>query len=205
MSQVTSGFRAVLSSARIYHLLQRAMGAHHSRAVLSRDYIRAEAGDRVLDIGCGTADILDHLPEVAYHGFDLNPRYIASAQARYGARGTFRCEDVRAVTESEPGTYDLVLAIGILHHLDDAEAAGLLRLARAALRPGGRLITFDSCYVVGQSRIAKLLIDLDRGRNTRTEPAYRALAEAAFSSVKSAVHHDLLHFPYTHAILECQA
>lgn len=205
MSQVTSGIRAVLSSAKAYHLLQRMMGARHSREVLSQEYIRARAGDRVLDIGCGTADILDHLPAVAYHGFDLNPRYISSARARYGARGTFRCEDVRVATESEPGTYDLVLAVGILHHLDDAEAAGLLRLARAALRPGGRLVTFDSCYEAGQSRIAKLLIDLDRGRNTRTERAYRALAEAAFPSVESAVRHDLLHFPYTHAILVCQA
>ncbi len=47
------------------------------------------------------------------------------------------------------------------------------RLARAALRPGGRLVTADGCYLDGQSRIARLLLKMDRGRHVRTEAGVR--------------------------------
>lgn len=204
MSQITSGIRSVLSLPQGYSLLQRWVGAERSRRILCEGYIQAREGDRVLDIGCGTADILDHLPSVSYSGFDLNPRYIRSAQRRFEGRGTFRCEDVGKATDVGSGGFDLVLALAILHHLEDEEVLGLFHLARAALRPGGRLVTFDSCYVEGQSKAAKFLIDRDRGRNTRTEPGYKALAEEVFPIVESHVRHDLLNIPYTHIILQCQ-
>ena len=204
MSQITSGIRSVLSLPGSYSLLQRLVGAERSRRILCASYIQAVPGERVLDIGCGTADILDHLPAVDYSGFDLNPRYVASAQRRFGSRGVFKCEDVGDAALTEQGGFDVVLAIAILHHLDDQEVLGLFELAKKALRPGGRLVTFDSCYVEGQSRFAKFLIDRDRGRNTRSEAGYRGLAEQVFSSVESHVRHDLLNVPYTHIILKCQ-
>lgn len=205
MSQTTSGIRSILSLPASYSLLQRLVGARRSRRILCENYIRAAAGERVLDIGCGTADILDHLPVVDYSGFDLNPRYVASAQQRFGSRGAFRCEDVAKADLGEAGGFDLVLALAILHHLEDEEVIRLFELAKGAMRAGGRLVTFDSCYVDGQSRVARFLIDRDRGHNTRTEAGYRALAERVFPSVESHVRHDLLNIPYTHIILICQA
>ena len=38
---------------------------------------------------------------------------------------------------TETAQYDLVLAIGVLHHLDDEQAEEFLNLARSALKPGG--------------------------------------------------------------------
>ena len=204
MSQITSGFRSILSLPKSYSLLQRLVGAERSRRILCDAYIQAAPGERVLDIGCGTADILDHLPAVDYSGFDLNPRYVAYAERRFGARGVFRCEDVGKAALGDQGGFDLVLALAILHHLDDGEVIRLFELARGAMKPGGRLVTFDSCYVEGQSHVARFFIDRDRGRNTRTEAGYRALAERVFPSVESHVRHDLLNIPYTHIILKCQ-
>jgi hypothetical protein len=90
-----------------------------------------------------------------------------------------------------------------LHHLDDRGSLGLLRLGRASLKPGGRLVTWDPCYVDRQSVLQRLIIGLDRGRNVRDEQGYRRLCESVFTSVQGHIRHDLLRIPYTHAIFEC--
>lgn len=45
------------------------------------------AGDRVLDVGCGLADLnawlIEHIPGVEYSGIDLTPGMVKSAQARF--------------------------------------------------------------------------------------------------------------------------
>jgi len=56
-----------------------------------------------------------------------------------------------------------------VHHLDDAEATKLFDLARSVLRPAGRLITFDGCYVPGQSPAARWILSRDRGQFVRKQ------------------------------------
>lgn len=205
MTQTTSGMRAVLSAARMYDVFQDLTGARRARRRFADEYIRAGTGDRILDIGCGTGAILESLPEVEYWGFDLSPAYIATARKRYGARGTFSCRDVSQAGPSDLPRVDLVLALGVLHHLDDPASLGLLRLAKAGLQAGGRLVTWDPCYVEGQSVLRRLIIGMDRGRNVRDERGYRSLCEAVFGSIQGHIRHDLLRIPYTHAIFECRA
>src|SRR5205823_7002829 len=94
-------------------------------------------------------------------------------------------------------------ATGVLHHLDDKEAIDLFQVARAALKPGGKLITFDGCFCEGQSRIARYLLERDRGKFVRTAEAYVALARKAFENVEVTLRHDLLRLPYSHIIMKC--
>ncbi len=101
------------------------------------------------------------------------------------------------------GKFDIVIAQGLLHHLDDDEVMRLLRTAKALLIPGGRLITIDGCYVTGQSKIARFMLSMDRGQNVRTTEAYKALTTGIFQEVHSTIRHDMLQLPYTHIIMEC--
>ena len=197
--------KSLLEKPALYELFSRVVGAQSSRETFVKTYVRPRPGDQVLDVGCGPADILDHLPGVDYFGFDISPSYIESATRRYADRGRFFCERVseaRAFLERE-GRFDIVLAIGILHHLDREEALDLFAIARRALKPGGRLVTLDPCYAPGQSSIARYLASRDRGQFVRTEAGYRELAQREFPEVVSSVRHDLLRMPYTHIILEC--
>ncbi|WP_305805612.1 class I SAM-dependent methyltransferase [Stenotrophomonas sp. YIM B06876] len=205
MSQKTDGLHAVLSHPAVYDLLQNLLGARRSRARLIRDHIRPRQGDHVLDIGCGTGELFSQLPAgLRYIGFDLSQAYIEAARKRFGDRARFECMDVAIYeVDQEQQKADLVLAIGILHHLDDARARSLMRTAHAALKPGGRFISLDGAYVDGQSAIARGLISRDRGQSIRTPSAYQALAEAEFSTVKGQVRSDMLLVPYTHYIMEC--
>jgi len=196
--------RELLGIAAFYRAFAGVAGGD-ARSTYQREYLRARAGERVLDIGCGPADILEVLPRgCAYVGFDSSPEYIEAARRRYGERGRFELRRITSATLKEFEGFDLVMANGVLHHLDDDDAHELFEIARVALRPEGRLMTLDGCYAPRQSAIARYLLSRDRGRFVRAEPEYEALARAHFSSVTAHLRHDLMRIPYTHLILECR-
>lgn len=205
MAQKLSGLHAIFSHAGLYNLAQRLVGAEKARRRLVHDYFPDGGGYRLLDIGCGTAEILRHLPlDIDYSGFDASAAYIAEARRRFGKRGIFRAELVREAVLDELKPFDIVLAFGLLHHLDDEEAEMLFALAATALKPEGRLITIDPAYVAGQSRPARWMISQDRGRNVRTPAAYAELARNHFAEIEGTVRHDMLNIPYSHLILQCR-
>lgn len=203
MSEPSTGIRRPLSNAGIYMLAQRALGARAVRSHVVDRHLRPRAGDRLLDLGCGPADILELLPEVDYVGVDASPAYVEAARRRFNDRGEFV---VANVADLEPlgKPVDAALAIGIVHHLEDDVAARLFDVAARSLNPDGRMVTIDPAIARGQPRLAAWLIERDRGGRVRSPSAYRALAAASFDEVELIVHHDLARLPYTHAILVCR-
>ena len=207
MNPVTHDVRAILSYPRIFDLFQRMMGKRNWHTMYSSRYIRAQRGNRVLDIGCGTATWRHYLHDVEYFGFDPNPRYIRAAQSRFcNVPGcTFLCAPVDEVVLDTMPKFDIALALGVLHHLDDAASIRLARFAKAALRDKGRLILGDPCFVEGQSPIARRIIMLDRGQHVRDLNGYRKLMSASFEIINCEIRNDMIRVPYTHLIMECVA
>lgn len=202
MAQITHGVRAILSHPLIYSSFQSLMGAHKFRTNFVARSIRPVDGMALLDIGCGPADILAYLPEMNYWGFDISEAYIQKAQAKFGNRGHFHCKELRAEDLSALPKFDVALAVGLLHHLDDPVALEVLRLAHQALKPGGRLLTVDPCLDPSQNAIARFLVRNDRGQNVRIRTAYETLATQVFDNVKAEVSNQAW-IPYTHCIMEC--
>jgi SAM-dependent methyltransferase len=202
---IFGGLSSLLGCAAVYRCFGHIVRGNALNIYLS-EYVKPIAGEKVLDIGCGPADILMYMPDVHYTGFDISREYIASAQKRFGNKGHFFCNDVGLINiEQELGTFNLVMATGVVHHLNDAQAAQLFQLARMALRPDGRMITYDGCYVPGQSKITAWLLDKDRGKFVRAQTEYVRLASGSFSKVQAHVRHDLLRIPYTHLIMRCSS
>jgi len=197
--------RSILSFPSVYRLFGTLIGARRARIESVERYIRPKASDRVLDCGCGPGELLDFLPSVDYVGIDIDEQYIAAAHSRYGDRATFRLGSVGRDTIHEEDHYDLVLAWGLLHHLDDDQASEFLRLAHRCLKPAGRLVTMDGCYSDDQSRMARYLLSSDRGARVRSLEAWLELVRPVFPGVKAHVRHDLLRIPWTHVIMECPA
>ena len=189
----------------MYQFLQQVIGADSSRKKIVCDYVRPRAGDRLLDIGCGPGTMVPYLPEVQYFGFDSDAEYIRAAQARFGENRTFSCARVAGYTleEQQRSSFELALAFGVLHHIDDSEALQLFQLAHSALKPGGRLVTIDGAYDEAQSRWARRVLSWDRGQYIRNRQGYLQLASQVFSSISASTHHHLLRIPYTLIILEC--
>lgn len=202
MAEITFGLRSVLSSPLAYELVQRVSGASSGRRMIVDRFIRPKPGDRVLDIGCGPARLLALMPEVRYVGYDPNPRYIEHARKSFGKRGSFITGRFTAGEVPKYERFDIGLLIGVLHHLDDPEAVALLALMRAAVRPGGRIVTLDSVFVEHQNPLARKLIEWDRGKNVRRAGGYRALVSEHFSSIDETIIHKKIP-PYTLFVMQC--
>jgi SAM-dependent methyltransferase len=203
MAQITTGLRSVLSLPAAYDLLMDTIGANKLRKIWVEQYIRPRPDDQMLDVGCGTGAVVAFLPrDVTYLGIDLSPDYVASAQRQHGERARFQVGDVNSLAFEPDETFDLVTAVGLLHHLDDGEVRRLAKAVHGLLKSNGRFITIDNCFTPEQSPLAKAIIRRDRGQNVRTPEEYQAIIQDVFARVTSEVRHDLLRIPYTHVIIE---
>lgn len=198
-----SGLRSVLSHPLVYRIFRKLVGGSGASKWLVGEHLRPRPGDRVLDIGCGPGHMINLLPAVRYTGFDMSEPYIEAARRRYGDRGRFFHASVLEPPPLDSGSFDLVLAMAVLHHLDDKQATAALTLAWQVLREGGRLITYDGCFIEGQSPVARYFLRKDRGRFVRSRKEYEGLARRVFDDVEGVVRHDLLRIPYTHLLLQC--
>ena len=208
MAEIRSGLRHLLARPRLYDLFQHLVGAHAWR----RNFVRAfvlpvlRKGGRVIDIGCGTGDLLQYLPrDISYVGFDRNDAYIAAARTRFAGRDArFECKSVEPGSVAEPA-FDVALAIGLMHHLDDADALVLLESAKGALTDAGFLFLLDPVLVAGQSRLARFVVSKDRGQNVRTLEANIDLCRRVFPFVRYSVDMHPILIPYTGIVITCSS
>lgn len=201
--QIDNGIRKVLASPLVYEAWMSVLGAKRKRQILCDEYIRPTKGMRIFDIGCGPAEILEHLEGVDYFGVDLSAAYIEKAKLKHGDKGEFSVQSADAL-EASGRKFDFIMALGLLHHLEDDQCIALFKTAHKLLDAGGRFLTFDGVYTDDQSKAAKYFLSKDRGQNVRTENGYRELAESVFGKekVKCESRSDMTRIPYTHLLMQ---
>ncbi len=167
------------------------------------EHVRPRAGERLLDIGCGTGDLSRLVPELEYVGVDHNPSYVNDGPVSAGHdRPRFVHADLAALSSLEIGTFDVAVAIGVVHHLDDELAERVVRAVHDKLRDGGRFVCIDPAFHPEQRSVARVLMALDRGRFVRHPGDYERIVSSAFTRTERTVRHDLNPFPYTHCVVE---
>jgi ubiquinone/menaquinone biosynthesis C-methylase UbiE len=108
-----------------------------------------EPGQRVLDVGCGTGNLLLALgarrPDLDLTGIDPDPLALSRATRKAGRAGTAVRWD-RGYADALPypdGSVDRVFSSLMLHHLDPPAKDAMLAEVRRVLRPGGVLVLAD--------------------------------------------------------------
>lgn len=183
----------------IYSALRSAMGGDRYWRSLVHEVAQIKPGMRVLDVGCGPARVIKQLPAgVEYVGVDHNVRCIAQAQRRFAPPARFVVAEAASVGRLGE-RFDVVFAMGILHHLCDLDCRAMLDGVARLLAPQGRLVTADVVEIPDASPSASWLLSRDRGDHVRDERGYGSLLNRSFAAVESALVTDLLRVPLTGA------
>jgi len=117
---------------------------------LTVDHALIQAGDSVLDVGCGTGAVTLMAKTRAgkdghVYGIDPAPEMIAVARSKAAHKGLeidYRLGVIEALPFPD-ASIEVVTSSLMIHHLpDDLKMRGLAEIHRV-LKPGGRLLVFD--------------------------------------------------------------
>lgn len=198
------GLYRLLRLPRAYALVTGALGTNRVQEYLTDQVLPDTTGLSVLDFGAGTGAIRPHLASHQYTAIEPNPRYCQAIKRRIGGGDSVLCGSVEEL-EGLSGTYDVILMLAVLHHLDDALGARVLRGFASRLHPDGVAVVMDNVFFPGQSMVSRLLAAADRGQHVRSVRAYQELAAPSFSQVTSVVTRGLMRVPYDHHWMLCRS
>jgi 2-polyprenyl-3-methyl-5-hydroxy-6-metoxy-1,4-benzoquinol methylase len=121
---------------------------HQAKLELLDWFFTLEAGDRVLDVGCGSGVFANHL--ASYGGrvmaIDGNAEAIAYAAATFASDAVdFQLGHLHAL-DLEPNSFDRATCLEVIEHVYPAQVTALLASLRSLLRPGGTLLLTTPNY-----------------------------------------------------------
>ena len=196
MSQRKNQIYNFINNPLIYKIIQHVMSGTSFRNSIIKKNIR-KSNLKILDIGCGPAQILEHIPRCDYYGYDIDQRSIQYAKKKYRKKNYhFYCKKFNKTEIKKLPKFDFVIFFGILHHLSNKEADKMLTLCKRIMKKNSKLLTEDPILLEKQNIIAKFLIEKDRGINVRQKKEYINLLKKHFKKIKNKVTHQFF-IPYT--------
>ena len=192
--------RKLLNIRLFYSAFEKIIGKKEFSKFFFSDYIGDISNLNVLDLGCGPADVLKFIHgEKLYVGIDNNENYIKSARNRFAERQTcqFYCNDLNSYAESTSQKFDLILMLGVMHHIDDEQLDQCMKSIKRIIAKGGRFVSIDCCYTKKMNPIARLLCMLDRGRYVRNADDFVRLQQKYWTDVNFEIRTDGLILPYS--------
>lgn len=143
---------------------------------------------RVLDVGCGTGELLRRLrakyPEAVLAGLDPVAEMLAVAGNKLSGKEDLRIGYADALPWSS-ATFDVVVSCNMFHYISHPVAA--LREMARVLRPGGSLVLTDWCDDYLACRVCNLYLRLTNRafyKTYRQAECLDLLRAAGFRDVK---------------------
>ncbi|WP_027085550.1 class I SAM-dependent methyltransferase [Cohnella panacarvi] len=101
------------------------------------EWLRPQAGESMIDFGCGTGDLAARIAESGAEvlGVDISPEMVERARVKYPNIG-FECGD--GTTWRSPRLFDAAFSNAALHWMKDARAVATT--IASSLRIGGRFV-----------------------------------------------------------------
>jgi SAM-dependent methyltransferase len=193
----------VFDNANLYNLFQLGVQKSGTKDFLNSEILKTDLVDKVLDFGSGIGHKSQLFQGKQYLGIEPLESCIRAAKRLYkDSNSKFLLGDHTTLKSLPGGTFDLVFAIGVLHHIDNLVFSEFVKQAFRLLKPGARLMTFDPVLHQHQSKLSKWVVKQDRGNWVRTEKEYLAVINSSFTvDTDYRIYSKLLRIPYDHILI----
>jgi ubiquinone/menaquinone biosynthesis C-methylase UbiE len=150
-----------------------------SRKIISNEL---DKNKKTLDIGCGTGEHSILFDSKQYNGIDISKKYVYNAKKRH--KSNFFVMDAQNIRFPD-NSFDNILILGILHHVNDEIADNILKEAKRLSKSNTKILIMEDIPVTSKINIiGKLMHYLDTGRYIRKIGAYEKIISKQFNIKK---------------------
>jgi 2-polyprenyl-3-methyl-5-hydroxy-6-metoxy-1,4-benzoquinol methylase len=199
INQKKGFFYNFLEHPFFYDFIQHATLAYKFRNRLIMEELKKNKFNKILDIGCGTANILNVLGNnMKYYGFDTNKKCIIYAKNKY-INQNFFCKIFDKKNSKIVPKVDVIILNAVLHHLNSKEIILLLELLKNKIKNDGKIIIIEPFYSKTTFSFRNILVKIrdkigeyDRGNFVRSINEYRKLISKKLKIKKVQVEYPIL-------------
>lgn len=206
ISEIEHG-RRIADKAEIYWGWSTSAGKKRAnrRAELIISYGRLTSGKQILEAGCGTGIFTERLTKTGaeIRAVDISQDLLNLAKNKITAKNVFFILGDLENLEFAPNTFDAVVGVSILHHINLDTA---LKEIKRVLKNGGKIVFSEPNMLNPQIMIQKnipflrkLAGDTDYERAFFRWPLFKLLKKAGFKNI-TIIPFDWLH-PFTPILL----
>jgi len=190
----------VFDNPKLYELFQYGVARPGTPSIIRDEVLKPIGVQKVMDFGSGIGYHSRIFDKSEYLGIEPLEGCVKRANNLHHAPNRkFLVGDHRTLKKIPSASFDLVIAIGVLHHIDDETFSEFIKESYRILRTGGRLTTFDPVLHENQSVLSRWVVKRDRGKWVRAESEYSAIIASSFPrDIKSKIYSGLLRIPYDH-------
>jgi SAM-dependent methyltransferase len=194
----------VFNNPKLYRIFQFAITSHRTSEVIRLQILKPDSVAKILDFGCGVGHYSDKFPDAEYLGIKPLARCVEQARKNYkNSNLKFIVGDHNNLKFIPNSSYDLIIAIGVLHHLDHSIFVEFIKESYRILKIGGRRTTIDPVRHEKQSRISRWVVQRDRGIWVRPPEGHlNTINEYFCNNTSYEIFDNLLRIPYDHIAIE---
>jgi len=130
--------------------------------------------NEIIDVGCADSSILENIDNsYTYHGYELNSYFTKKLKSKYVNNNKFNFYNM-GVDDIDFSKFDpnksIIILVGLFHHIDDLQINRFLNKTKEF-----KIFAIDAVKILGQKKITKLLMSLDRGHYIRELDVYKKI------------------------------
>lgn len=146
-----------------------------------RGFLKRYQPTAILDLGCGSGSLAPLFKKSSYLGFDIDKNLIEYAKGRH-PKYKFTALDSTKFNLNQK--FDMILIVGVLHHLNNLDTNKTLLLMKKHLKKGGHILIIEAILPIFKiNLIGAYLRSIDKGHFIRTATEYEKLIAGHFSII----------------------
>ncbi len=190
----------ILSNATVFDTFTGLIIQPKRKFDFIRDCVGNVKGKKVLDLGCGYGRMLESMNGYEkYVGIDYSNLYIEKAKKLFSDRDNieFICTDLNEYVNKSDERFDIVMMVGVMHHLNNKEIDNAMKNIKKLLKEDGLFVSYDGAYTDNMNPVAKFMLKNDRGKYVRHERVWRKLMKKYWKDYSYRIRTDVLRVPYS--------